>query len=66
MANVEDTKKRGFLRRYEKLKEYPPRLSLKVIRTPHEVQQNLVTEVTVDGVNPSVAFGIFARAPPGK
>ena len=66
VKNVEDTAKSEFLREYEELKEYPPRLSLKVIRTPHEVQQDLVTEVSVDGVDPSVAFDIFARAPPGK
>ena len=68
------TAKSKHLHGYEKQKLYPPRLSLRVIRTLHEVQQDLVTVVTVKGVTdvsvhgvkPSIGFSIFARAPPGK
>ena len=51
------------LRDYEKLKQYPPRLSLRVIRTPHLVKQGLKTVVTVTGVNPPVEFHIYAQSP---
>ena len=57
------TAKSKLLRDYEEQKLYPPWLSLRVIRTSHEVQQNLETEVSVEGIDPPVEFSIFARAP---
>ena len=56
------TEKKEHLCGYEEQKLYPPSLSLRVIRTSNEVQEDLVTEVSVQGVNPSVKFSIFARA----
>ena len=54
------TAKSEFLRGFEEVKQYPPRLSLRVVRTPHQVQQDLETVVTVDGVDP-VCVCVCAR-----
>ena len=59
----------NFLRGLEEQKRYPPRLSLRVVR-PHEVQQDLESVVTVDGVvtedDMPLRFTVFAQAPPSK
>ena len=58
--------KSDLLRRFEELKQYPPRLSLRIIR-PHKVQQDLETEVTVKGVvtrdDVPLKFTVFAQSP---
>ena len=65
------TEKSEQLRSLEKQKRYPPRLILWIRRSP-EVQQDLETTVSVNGVvtrpgKPKpVGFTIIAPAPPGK
>ena len=51
-----------FLQNLEKIGVYPPRLSLKILRSK-DIQKHLKTKVVVKGVNPQVKFQIFAQYP---
>ena len=49
------------LKRWEDIKQYPPRLSLEILRTQH-AQKRLSTDVIVNGVEPELK--IRMNAPP--
>ena len=60
VQHVDDALKSEWLHEYEELKQYPPRFSLSVTPTPHQVEKDLKTVVSVTGVDPPVGFKVFA------
>ena len=57
-----DIKSSEILKQLENLKQYPPRLSLKVIRSQH-AQKNLWTDVKITGVKPDLICKLFILCP---
>ena len=47
------------LKRWEDMKQYPPHLSLEILRTQH-AQKRLRTDVTVNGVEPELKIRMIA------
>ena len=64
-----DTAKCKWLQGMEDQNQYPPHLLLRIIR-PHDVHQDLETEVSMKGVVTKVdaplKFTVFGQASPGK
>ena len=46
----------------ENFKQYPPRLSLEILRSQH-AREHLRTDVTITGVEPQLIFGLFTLCP---
>ena len=47
------------LKQWEDMKQYPPRLSLEIVRT-QQAQEPLRTDVTVNGVEPELKIRMIA------
>ena len=47
------------LKRWEGMKQYPPRLSMEILRT-QQAQEPLRTDVTVNGVEPELKIRMIA------
>ena len=47
------------LKQWEDMKQYPPRLSLEILRT-QQARESLRTDVTVNGVEPELKIQVIA------
>ena len=50
------------LKQLEDVKQYPPRLSLEVIRSQH-AREHLRTDVTITGIKPQLIFELITLCP---
>ena len=57
-----DTKSIEILKQLEDAKQYPPRLSLEVIRSQH-AREHLRTDVTITGIKQQLSFRLFTLCP---
>ena len=57
-----DIKSSEILKQLENHKQYPPRLSLEIIRSQH-ARKHLKTDVTINGIKPQLKCQLFALCP---
>ena len=57
-----DIKSNGILKWLENHKQYPPRLSLVVLRS-QRAREHLRTDVTINGIEPQLKFTLFTLCP---
>ena len=61
-SRVGDIKSNEILKWLENHKQYPPRLSLVVLRSQH-AREHLRTDVTINGIEQQLKFTLFTECP---